>query len=135
MTTIETIMALRPCYKPEQIASLMLLDPYEALCSVPSVDARWLLTRLMTADQRDEWAHACARRAREYAIGRAAAEAAARSAEAAALSAWALSAWAARDAAKSAAAGATRAPESARAAEHHIAIRHALLLLGVTHSG
>lgn len=109
MVTTEQVLALNPCYPRDRIEELMRLDPYEALCSVPHADARWVLVRLMPVDARVAWARACARRATEYAAD----AASARAADAAA-------AWAER---------------AAESAEHHIAVRHALLLLGVSHSG
>lgn len=84
MITIDAILALNPCYGRDQIASLLQRDPYEALCSIPHPDARWLLSQLMGADHRAEWATACARRAKEYAHSRAAAADAAAAARAAA---------------------------------------------------
>ncbi len=67
--TADVVMALNPCvdYPRARVARILrgkgLLD---ALLSVPPADARWLVARLLTPEDREHWVYACADRAARY---------------------------------------------------------------------
>ena len=115
LITVEIIMTLRPClgWHRERLQELVGKGvdtgderAFEVMSGMPKRDARWLLARLLDDDGRVEWADACARRGKEYAANAAYAYAAANT-------------YAANAAANAFAAN----------VEHHVAIRHALLIL------
>lgn len=139
--TVDRIMALAPCdhYPREQIEALLdrPLDTQEQVVdmflSIPADDARWLLARLLSAQNRVVWARACAQRA-AGAAGAARASRTARTpgwadyeaAGAAQAAYWA--AGAAHEAARAAQA-AQRASGASGAHEHRTAVEHAVQLL------
>lgn len=72
MVTVESIMALSPCYTRRQVRALVGegLAPGAALRTVlllPPYDARWILARLLPQAHRAAWARGCAERAKRYA--------------------------------------------------------------------
>ena len=153
-TELRAACCLNLCYSDEQLAEHLPLT-LTNLLAAPQADAIWCLAGLLPTPQRQEWAYACARRAKEYAAAAAraadaasadddtasaadwaadAARAAARAAVDAAVAAWAANAAARADDAAAAARAATSAAAAAdwvaaRAAERRLAIRHAALLL------
>lgn len=105
-TELRAACCLDLCYSDEQLAAHLPLT-LTSLLAVPPSDALWCLAGLLSPSQRQEWAEACARRAKEYTADDDAAAYAAR----AAYAAWAAAA--------------------AEVAEQRLAIRHAALLLGL----
>ena len=65
--TLKKVMSLAPCYTKAQVkAALAHGKLVDVLESVPYRDARWLIVRLMSRDNLENWAYACADRAAGY---------------------------------------------------------------------
>ena len=79
-TELRAACSICLCYTDEQLAAHLPLTLTSLLAAPPS-DAIWCLVGLLSPPQRQEWADACARRAKEYAARAAAWAADARDAE------------------------------------------------------
>lgn len=70
--TCEQIKKLRSCYSDEELRKLIPDDneveiTLEKLVSIPTDDACWLVSKLLTKSNRIIWAQSCAARAQNYA--------------------------------------------------------------------
>jgi hypothetical protein len=72
LITVETIKALDPCYDDDALSELLhegvqVRSALTILLSLPADDARWVLARILTVENRVRWAKDCAARAKRYA--------------------------------------------------------------------
>ena len=67
--TVDVVMDLHPCYSRSEVRKILgrnrnLVD---VLMSIPPHDMRWFVSSILTAENREHWAYACADRAAAYA--------------------------------------------------------------------